>query len=257
MLTVRHLCFSYKKNAPEVLDDVSLELPKGEIGVLLGRNGCGKTTLFRVLLGIRKPDRGEILFDGEDILRLPARRRAQRIACVPQQIRFGDLSVFDSVLLGRIARFGLRASDSDREAVSRILEEMELTPLAGRSAEELSGGEKQKVAVARALAQEPQLLVLDEPTGNLDIANEEMVIQLAKTAARSRGITVLCSIHDLNRALDLGGRFYFMKEGRIIASGGKECFTPETVREAFGISVRMAEIDGRIFMIGGGGNEDL
>ncbi len=161
------------------------------------------------------------------------------------------------MLLGRIARFGLRASDSDREAVSRILEEMELTPLAERSAEELSGGEKQKVAVARALAQEPQLLVLDEPTGNLDIANEEMVIQLAKAAARSRGITVLCSIHDLNRALDLGGRFYFMKEGRIIASGGKECFTPETVREAFGISVRMAEIDGRIFLIGGGGNEDL
>lgn len=255
MLKIEGLTYSYGKHSPEVLRGVDLELNDGEIGVLLGRNGCGKTTLFQNLLGICTPSGGRMFFDGEDLNRMPRRERARRIAYVPQHIHFGDLSVYDSILLGRVSRFGLRAGASDRDAVDRIIEEMGLQQLAFRNAEELSGGEKQKIAIARALAQEPGMLVFDEPTGNLDIANEELIIEETKLVAHVRNISVLCSLHDLNRAMCFGDRFFFMKNGKITCSGGQEAFTPETVRHTFDISVKIVEVENQRIIIGGKTNE--
>ncbi|MBQ0038723.1 MAG: ABC transporter ATP-binding protein [Clostridiales bacterium] len=251
MLQVEQLTFRYGKHTPPVLRGVDLTLHDGEIGILLGRNGSGKTTLFKNILGIAAPDGGRMLFDGEDLTKMPRRRRARCIAYVPQHIHFGALSVFDSVLMGRVAYFGLRAGQEDYAVVERILDEMGLTTFAHRSAEDLSGGEKQKIAIARAMAQEPKMLVFDEPTGNLDIANEHLIIAEAKKLARQQHIGILSSLHDLNQAMAFGDKFFFMRDGVIRHAGGREVFTPDIIYDTFGIRVRMAEVDGQKVILGG------
>ena len=245
MLEIRELRFRYAAHAPLVLDGVDLTLRDGEIGILLGRNGSGKTTLFKNILGIKKPESGSIRFDGEDLLSMKRRDRARRIAYVPQSIHFGALSVFDTVLMGRVSYFGFKAGKEDEAAAAAILREMKLEDFAARNVEELSGGERQKIAIARALAQEPRLLVFDEPTGNLDIANEQLIVEEARRAAREKGIGILISLHDLNRALELGDRFFLMKDGKIRHAGGPEIVTEDALRETFDASLRLVDLDGR------------
>ena len=245
MLSVEHVTFRYSRQGPDVLRGVNLELKPGEIGILLGRNGSGKTTLFQNILGILNPRSGSIRFEGEDLPKLSRAQRARRIAYVPQDIRFGALSVFDSVLMGRVAYFGMKAGREDYLAVERILRDMGLEAFAQRNVEELSGGERQKIAVARAMAQEPKLMVFDEPTGNLDIANEQQIITEAKRLAREKNIAILSSLHDLNRAMEFGDRFFFLKDGVVKYTGGKECFREDVLRDIFDIDVKIAQVDGQ------------
>ena len=252
MLEISDLYFRYSKRAPTVLDGVSLTLRDGEIGVLLGKNGSGKTTLFKNILGIQRPESGSIRFDGEDLLKMKRAERARRIAYVPQSIHFGALSVFDTVLMGRVSYFGYKAGKEDEAAVRAILRDMQLEDYAARNVEELSGGERQKIAIARAMAQEPRLLIFDEPTGNLDIANEQLILSEARRAAREKGIGILTSLHDLNQALELGDRFFLMKEGKIRFSGPPEIVTAEVIRETFDAEVRMYEIEGKKIILNGG-----
>ena len=252
MLEIRDLHFRYGKRSPLVLDGVDLTLRDGEIGVVLGKNGSGKTTLFKNILGIHKPESGAIRFDGENLLKMSRRERARRIAYVPQSIHFGALSVFDTVLMGRVSYFGYKAGREDEEAVRRILRDMRLEDFAARNVEQLSGGERQKIAIARALAQEPRMLLFDEPTGNLDIANEQLILSEARRVAREKGIAILTSLHDFNQALELGDRFFFMKDGRIRREGGAEIVTESAIREAFDAEVRVVELEGRKIIINGG-----
>jgi len=252
MLEIRDLHFRYSRRSPMVLDGVDLDLREGEIGILLGKNGSGKTTLFKTILGIRKPESGSLRFGGRDLNRLSRQERARVTAYVPQQVRFGALTVYDTVLMGRVSYFGFRAGKEDHEIVMRILRDMQLEEFAARNTEELSGGEQQKIAIARALAQEPQLLVFDEPTGNLDLANEQLILKEARRAAREKGISILISLHDLNQAFELGDRFFFMKDGRIRYTGGQEIITEEVIREVFDADVHMIRADGKKIIINGG-----
>ena len=232
MLSVEQVTFRYDRRSQPVLRNASLSLDAGQVGVLLGRNGCGKTTLMRTLLGLCTPESGRIAFDGRDLTAIDRRQRARVAAYVPQDLQFGGLRVYDAVMA------------------------MELTALAQRNVQQLSGGERQKVAIARALAQEPRLLVFDEPTGNLDVANEQRILRHARRLARTRGITVLCTLHDLNQALQCGDRLFLMQDGCIKYTGGGDILTPETVQEIFGARVRAAMIDGKKYLIGADDDEE-
>ena len=247
MLEIENLFFSYDRNAP-VLRGVDMSLGEGQVGILLGRNGAGKTTLFKIMTGILRPDAGRILHNGRDLLQMPRRERAQVVAYVPQQIEFGELTVFQTVLTGRVSFYTVKPSAADLNVVERILSETGLDEVSCRNVAELSGGERQKVAVARALAQQPQVLVFDEPTGNLDIANELLVIREARKIAHEKGIIVISSIHDLNQAMFFGDRFFFMKEGRIRYSGGSEIFDGNVIEDVYGVSARVVEDRGARFI---------
>ena len=251
MLNVENLTFRYSKFSSPVLNGASLHLKAGEIGILLGKNGSGKTTLFKNILGINKPGSGKILFEGEDLLKMSRKERARRIAYVPQDIHFGALTVFDSIMLGRISYFGLKSGDDDYKAVEKILMDMGLTEYAFRMVDELSGGERQKIAIARAMAQEPKLMVFDEPTGNLDIANEQLIIEEAKKLAKQKNIAILSSLHDLNQALTFGDKFFLLKNGVVKYAGGREIITPEVVKDTFDVDVRIREIDGQTVVLNG------
>ena len=256
MLKVEDLRFQYTRTGNPVLNGASLELRQGEVGVLLGKNGSGKTTLFKNLLGIEKPKSGSISFEGEDLLKMSRRERARRIAYVPQHIHFGDMTVFDSVLMGRVSYFGMKAGREDYEAVEKVLSDMKLLEFANRNAEALSGGEKQKIAIARAMAQEPKLMVFDEPTGNLDIANEQLIVEEGKRLAREKNISILVAVHDLNQALYFGDKFFFLKDGVVKYAGGKEIVTEDVIRDIFDIPVKIVQINNQTVILGGYYNED-
>ena len=251
MLKVDNLTFRYSKFSRPVLNGASLELYPGEIGILLGKNGSGKTTLFKNILGINKPGSGSILFEGENLLKMSRKERARRIAYVPQDIHFGALTVFDSIMLGRISYFGLKSGDEDYKAVEKIMMDMHLESYAFRMVDELSGGERQKIAIARAMAQEPKLMVFDEPTGNLDIANEQLIIEEARKLAKQKNIAILSSLHDLNQALTFGDKLFFLKSGVVKYAGGREIITPEVIKDTFDVDVRIREIDGQTVVLNG------
>ena len=250
MLEIQNLSFSYTPKKP-TLQNIQLKLADGEIGVLLGANGSGKTTLLKTILGVLKPKSGEIRFSGKPLRTLSRREKAAAVAYVPQEISFGDLTVFDSVLVGRIAYFGMHAGKADRQAVETILKTMHLEAFADRNVCALSGGEKQKIAVARAMVQEPKLLVLDEPTGNLDVANEQLILKEAVRIAKKQNVSILCSLHDLNSALQFGDVFFFLKDGKLLYTVRKEDITEAMLFEVYGIHLRMIEYQNQKIILGG------
>ena len=262
MLTVEHLTYRYSRHGAPVLRGVDLTLESGEIGILLGCNGSGKTTLFKNLLGICTPDSGSIRFDGQELTALSRRRRAQYIAYVPQDIRFGELTVFDSVLLGRLSRFGLQAGPADRAAAARVLADMGLAPLAARSVAELSGGERQKVAIARALAQEPRLLVLDEPTAGLDPAGRENLMANIRDYHRNKGKTIILVSHSMDEIARNVDRILVLKNAHVLMQGtpaevfarGEELLSagldvPQITRIAMELKRRGVDIDPAVYTV--------
>ena len=254
MLEIKNLSFGYKNHL--VLNNLSLTLLDNKIGVLLGKNGAGKSTLFKNILGILKPNEGSIIIDNINLNTLSRKERAKKISYVPQDISFGELNVFDSVLVGRLSNFNFFSRYEDEQITKKIIKEMALEKIMKKNVNELSGGEKQKVAIARALVQEANVLIFDEPTGNLDVSNEQLILKEARKIVKEKNVSILISIHDLNLALQYGDYFYFLKDGYIKYHGGKEIFTKEIIKDIFDIEVNIATIQNQKIILMGGNYEE-
>ena len=244
MVEVKNIRFSYNKNSAPILNDVSFRMEDGQCAAILGVNGAGKSTLLKCIDRILQPQGGTVLVDGKDVFSMRGNEMAQNIAYVAQNARSIDMTVFDAVLLGRKPYIQWDASQKDRQIANDIIEKMHLQPYAMRNMSELSGGEAQKVMLARALAQQPRVLLLDEPTSNLDPRNQHEVMQTVRSIARELNICVITVIHDLNLAIRYCDRFLFLKDSELYSYGGVETMTPETIEKVYHMHVHIIETMG-------------
>lgn len=238
-LAVEHLSFSYGKRA--VLDKVSFRARTGRICALLGTNGAGKSTLLKCINGLLAPKDGRVLWRGMDTSELPMGRRAAIYGYVPQDTERGSaLGVMETVLSGRLPHMGFRPSGEDLEKTEEILKELGLADFAFRRMADLSGGERQRVLIGRALAQDPEVLLLDEPTSSLDLRYQYAVMELLRQLARKKGLVVVAVLHDLNLALDFADQAVLLAGGKAAADGAvEEVLVPERIREAYGMEVEI------------------
>ncbi|MCL2148526.1 MAG: ABC transporter ATP-binding protein [Methanomassiliicoccaceae archaeon] len=249
MIAVDGLRFSYGEE--RILDGVSFEAERNQIVSILGPNGAGKTTLLKCLCNIHRPEGGSIQIDGVDALGLRGRELARNIAFVPQGAPPSRLSVFDSVLLGRRPYIEWAASRSDIDKVGSVLEALDMAHLSLRYMDRVSGGEFQKAQIARAIVQEPKVLVLDEPTSSLDISNQHTTMHMIEHAVRERGVCTVMTMHDINLAVHYSDRFLFLKDGRAAAYGGVEVITESLIKKVYGMRAEIVMHKGVPFVVPG------
>ena len=240
-LQIKQVSFSYLNGL--VLHNVDLAIQPGEIVGLLGPNGSGKTTLIKLASGVLKPGQGEIRLDGFSVSQLSRKSIARIMTVVPQQFHTPfAFTVEEIVMLGRTPFIRTFAGESaaDKEAVKTALEKVGISELVKRRFDELSGGERQKAILAMALAQQPKLLLLDEPTVHLDITHQVEILELVRNLNVEQGLTVVAAMHDLNMASLYFNRLVLLKEGRVMADGTPaEVLTEDKIREVFSTSVRV------------------
>lgn len=241
ILTVDGVTFGYR--CETVLDGVGFSLAPGEFLTVLGNNGAGKSTLLKCINRILRPHRGAVLVDAGDTRELSDVELARQLGYVAQRPEASRVTVYDAVLLGRKPHIRWDAGQRDHEVVERVIAQLGLEHLALRYLDELSGGEMQKTVIARALAQEPRVLLLDEPTSSLDLRNQLDVLQTVKRVTAADGVAVIAVMHDLNLALRYADSFLFLSEGGVYACGGQETVTPLTVSRVYGVPVSVVSVN--------------
>ncbi len=244
MVEIRNMSFAYSKNSRSILNKVGFDIEPGKCIAVLGNNGAGKSTLLKCIDRICPVKDGVVLVDGQNIHKMSGSEMAQNLAYVPQSTDAINMTVFDTILLGRKPYIKWDATSEDKKIVSDIIKKMKLEDFALRSVSQLSGGEAQKVVIARALAQQPKLLLLDEPTSNLDPRNQHEVLQMVRKIAKEHQISVIIIIHDLNLAVRYCDKFLFLKDGEVYSYGGIETMTPEAIEEVYGIHVHIVKYMG-------------
>ena len=248
-LKIKDMVFSYP--SVPVLEHICLELKSSELLGIVGPNGSGKTTLIRCMNNILKPQEGSIHLNGNEIKSLSRMEIARYIGYVPQNSKhFFPTTVFDTVLMGRRPHANWRSSEHDLDKAVEILGLLGLDDLALRNFGELSGGQQQKVLIARALAQETDIILLDEPTSNLDIRHQLEVMHIIKSLVREQGFSAVMAVHDLNLASGYADRVIVLNGGRIIASGDPvSVFTPETIASVYGVEAKVTKDNGRPYIM--------
>ena len=242
VLSVDKIGFSYGNAA--VLKDINFKVKKGDFVSILGVNGSGKSTLMKCINRILKFKGGMIFVEDRDIKKMKDIEIARKIGYVPQSSETGFVTVFDAVLLGRKPYIKWDVSKKDIELTEKILKVMNLEKYALRYINELSGGELQKVVIARALVQEPQILLLDEPTSDLDLKNQLEVMRIIREVSNIHNIASIVVMHDINLALRYSDKFIILKEGQVFTTGGKEVITPEIIKETYGVDVHVKNFEG-------------
>lgn len=240
MIEVSNLSFAFEKSR-NILDNISFDIEQKHCIAILGNNGAGKTTLLKCISRIEKIKQGAVLVSGKSIFDLSRQQLAQQIAYVPQSSLTSHTMVFDAVLLGRKPYIKWDIAESDKKIVTDILQRFGLGNYASRYINELSGGEMQKVVLARAMAQQPKYLLLDEPTSNLDPRNQHEVLRYIREIAEEQNIGVAVVLHDLNLAMRYCDRFLFMKDTALYAYGGIETVTVETIEAVYNMPCEIIE----------------
>ncbi|MBN2402140.1 MAG: ABC transporter ATP-binding protein [Spirochaetes bacterium] len=240
-LNVAGIKFSY--NHFPVLDDVSFSLEPGRILGVLGVNGAGKTTILKCLNRILTPGTGSVYIDGREVRHMHRNAIAKYFGYVPQRSPDSLLTVFDSVLLGRRPYIKWNATKKDLLIVEDILRQLGCAHLSQRVTSELSGGELQKVIIARALAQEPKVLLLDEPTSSLDLKNQLQVMNIIKNAVHNYNLSAVVSMHDINLALRFADSFLMLKDGNVRFLSGKSELSPDVIEEVYGVKVIINQVN--------------
>ena len=241
ILKVAGVEFTY--NESPVLRNVGFELKKGQIMAILGVNGAGKTTLLKCLNRILRLKAGSVFLGGENVMDMSRNHIARHFAYVPQKYEDEYLTVFDTVLLGRKPYIKWEATSNDLRIVEAILYRMNIEHLALRPTHKLSGGEMQKVIIAGALAQEPEVLLLDEPTSNLDLKNQLQVMQLVTHAVREHHMAAIVSVHDINLAFRFADHFLMLRDGRVHLLAPKGEVTAEDIEKVYGVKVILGKVD--------------
>ena len=250
-IRVEGLSFAY--DGVPALENISLEIEEGQLLALVGPNGSGKSTLLQLISGILRPKRGAVYFDCREITRLSPREIARRLAALEQERRVDfNFTVRELVEWGRHPHRGRLDPwrECDERAVRRALRLMGLEALAGRLISELSGGERQRVFLAMALAQEPKILLLDEPTAHLDLKYQLEIMGLIRRLVDDDGLTVIIALHDLNWAARYSDCVAVLSQGRLVACGlPHEVLTTELIWDVWEVDVRLVELDGHLWVV--------
>ncbi len=247
LLDVKDVWFAYGDGV-EVLRGVSLSVSEGEVVALLGPNGTGKTTLLKIVINVLRPLKGKVVINGRDVREYSTSELAKTVAWVPQtEVVTFPFTVREYVLFGRTPHLGLVPviSRHDEEIVESILEELGMSHLSERPVTKLSGGEAQMARIARALAQEPNILLLDEPTSHLDLRNSVRVLQTMVELAKKKNVGILYTTHDPNEAILTADKVYLMSDGKVFQEGRPEdVIRPDNIKRVYGVEVVIQSVNG-------------
>lgn len=237
ILNIDGIEFNYRSR--DVLNDISFQVLPNEVLTILGPNGVGKTTLLKCINRIHHPKAGSILIEEEDIMKMDLLDVAKRVGYVPQNCEKGRLKAYDAILLGRRPHITWNTSENDLKIVDAAIKRLQMQDLSMRYIDEMSGGELQKVSVARALVQEPKLMLLDEPTSSLDLKNQQEILRIIREFVSGHPVSAVMTMHDINTALRFSDKFVLLKDGQIYAAGGHEVITSDSIRDVYGVDVHV------------------
>ena len=243
ILDIRDISLNFRDKS--ILTDVSFSVSSGEFFVIIGPNGAGKTSLLKVLAGLQKSDRGSVTVKGKNVSQYRRRNLSQIMAIVPQQIEVGfPFTVADAVIMGRSPHLGILGMESENDfyIAGEAMKFTDVAHLADRKLYQLSGGELQRVIIARAICQQPEIILLDEPTTALDPAHQLKIMDLMEKFRREQGTTIIMVSHDLNLASMYGDRLLLLKEGRVVKSGApRNVLSKELLEESYGCRMQIDE----------------
>jgi iron complex transport system ATP-binding protein len=248
MIKINDLNFSYSKDK-KVLNDFATSFTKGRVTSILGRNGSGKSTLLKNINKILNPSGGSIFIDGNDVKNMSSKMIAKEVGFLSQRSEGIDATVLDAVLTGRKPHITFNVSENDIEITKKIIKLMGLKSLACRKTTEISGGELQKVVIARALVQEPRILLLDEPVNHLDMVNQLEVLGLIRDITIDRGLTSVVVMHDINTAIRFSDELIFMKDGCMFEKCSTEEISKDIIKSVFNLDVEIQIYDNKPFII--------
>jgi iron complex transport system ATP-binding protein len=248
LIKIENLSLGYSKKT--ILEKINLTIEKEKITIFLGQNGSGKTTLMSAINGLIKPREGQIFIDKKDISRLNRKEVAKKIATVSQLHQFGfDFTAYEMVLMGRSAHIGYLPEKADREKAEEAMELIGISHLKEQQVNKISGGERQLVMIARAIAQDTGIILLDEPTSYLDLKNQLKILQLIKYINTKKKVTCVITLHDPNQALMCGDQVVMFHQGAIETGESRAMITDEKIFAVYGVNAQVIDVGEDSFVV--------